>query len=383
MLDEIKNDIEKEFSEICDYSNDCKNKQKVLDANTNDSKFTKIGTIGIFSFLPFLIIVYPETAGLSLRHLTTWGVAYASSLAIGCVGQFIITSISKRKMKKFTSAKKNSDIVEEMMYYEMEMYKSKHRIEALREMYKSIESTQLILGDDSIEFYQNKYENLTPEDLKRRKEMLSKAYEERMKQLDVLTLQAYLKKRNLGSKRERVGNIIIYALMISLFISFMISIPSLEESLIAGIEDMGRLFAICFSPALVVTPLSLLYFIKRDKDFMKGFHNLNQSLGEKALSEELNIENEKELENMISLKLSEIVKLGVELKEIGYAIEKTNIETSTDIKSKEDMSFQDHPENYMSCDDNEEEYEEVLNRTFLDGEEKGPKLVHKRKPIKK
>ena len=110
---------------------------------------------------------------------------------------------------------------------------------------------------------------------------------------------------------------------------------------------------------------------------------MNQSLGEKALSEELNIENEKELENMISLKLSEIVKLGVELKEIGYAIEKTNIETSTDIKSKEDMSFQDHPENYMSCDDNEEEYEEVLNRTFLDGEEKGPKLVHKRKPIKK
>ena len=379
MLDEIKNDIEKEFSEICDYSNDCKNKQKVLDANTNDSKFTNIGNIGILSLLPFLFIVYPVTAGIS----TAFGVAFALSLAIGYVGQFIITSISKRKMKKFTSAKKNSDIVEEMMYYEMEIYKSKNRKEALREMYKSIESTQLILGDDSIEFYQNKYENLTPEDLKRRKEMLSKAYEERMEQLDVLTLQDYFKKRNLGSKRERVGNIIIYALMISLLISFLIGMPLIGESMKAGIEDMGRLFAISFSPALVVTPLSLLYFIKRDKDFMKAFHNLNQSLGEKALSEELNIENEKELKNMISLKLSEIVKLGVELKEIGYAIEKTNVETSTDIKSKEDMSFQNRPEKHMSCDDNEEEYEEVLNRPFLDGEEKGPKLVHKRKPIKK
>ena len=29
MLDEIRNDIEKGFSEICDYSNDTKNKQKV------------------------------------------------------------------------------------------------------------------------------------------------------------------------------------------------------------------------------------------------------------------------------------------------------------------------------------------------------------------
>ena len=379
MLDEIKNDIEKEFSEICDYSNDCKNKQKVLDANTNDSKFTNIGNIGILSLLPFLFIVYPVTAGIS----TAFGVAFALSLAIGYVGQFIITSISKRKMKKFTSAKKNSDIVEEMMYYEMEIYKSKNRKEALREMYKSIESTQLILGDDSIEFYQNKYENLTLEDLKRRKEMLSKAYEERMEQLDVLTLQDYFKKRNLGSKRERVGNIIIYALMISLLISFLIGMPLIGESMKAGIEDMGRLFAISFSPALVVTPLSLLYFIKRDKDFMKAFHNLNQSLGENALSEEPNIENEKELKNMISLKLSEIVKLGVELKEIGYAIEKTNVETTTDIKSKEDMSFQDRPEKHMSCDDNEEEYEEELNRPILDGEEKGPKLVHKRKPIKK
>ena len=379
MLDEIKNDIEKVFSEICDYSNDCKNKQKVLDANTNDSKFTNIGNIGILSLLPFLFIVYPVTAGIS----TAFGVAFALSLAIGYVGQFIITSISKRKMKKFTSAKKNSDIVEEMMYYEMEIYKSKNRKEALREMYKSIESTQLILGDDSIEFYQNKYENLTPEDLKRRKEMLSKAYEERMEQLDVLTLQDYFKKRNLGSKRERVGNIIIYALMISLLISFLIGMPLIGESMKAGIEDMGRLFAISFSPALVVTPLSLLYFIKRDKDFMKAFHNLNQSLGENALSEEPNIENEKELKNMISLKLSEIVKLGVELKEIGYAIEKTNVETTTDIKSKEDMSFQDRPEKHMSCDDNEEEYEEELNRPILDGEEKGPKLVHKRKPIKK
>jgi len=379
MLDEIKNDIEKEFSEICDYSNDCKNKQKVLDANTNDSKFTNIGNIGILSLLPFLFIVYPVTAGIS----TAFGVAFALSLAIGYVGQFIITSISKRKMKKFTSAKKNSDIVEEMMYYEMEIYKSKNRKEALREMYKSIESTQLILGDDSIEFYQNKYENLTPEDLKRRKKMLSKAYEERMEQLDVLTLQDYFKKRNLGSKRERVGNIIIYALMISLLISFLIGMPLIGESMKAGIEDMGRLFAISFSPALVVTPLSLLYFIKRDKDFMKAFHNLNQSLGENALSEEPNIENEKELKNMISLKLSEIVKLGVELKEIGYAIEKTNVETTTDIKSKEDMSFQDRPEKHMSCDDNEEEYEEELNRPILDGEEKGPKLVHKRKPIKK
>lgn len=196
MLDEMKKDLEKEFSEICEYSDDCENKQKALQANTNDSKLTKTGVIGMLSILPSIFasmgIAFPITAGLSLPITATMGVALASSIAIGYAGQSIITAISKRKMKKFTGAKTNADILEEMMHYEMEIDKSENKKEALRKMFKAIESKQQILSDYSSEFYQiDKYANLTPEDLKKRQEMLSKAYEERMEQLDVLTSQAY------------------------------------------------------------------------------------------------------------------------------------------------------------------------------------------------
>ena len=345
MLDEIKKDLDKEFSEICDYSDDCENKQKALQANTNDSKLTKTGVIGMLSILPSMFasmgIVFPISAGLSLPITGAMGVALASSIAIGYVGQSIITSISKRKMKKFTSAKTNADILEEMMHYEMEIDKSENKKEALRKMYKAIESKQQILSDYSNEFYQiDKYANLTPEDLKKRKEMLSKAYEERMEQLDVLTSQAYLKNkfRNRRKKRERVEIIITSALMMSLPVCFLIGMPlSLELMKIVTIEsmtDFGKILAMCFSPTLVVTPLALPYFIKRDKDFTNAFNNLNQSLGENALSEKPNVEYENELNYMISTKIGEIVELGMEIKEIGYAIEKRSIETATESKDK-------------------------------------------------
>ena len=426
MLDEMKKDLEKEFSEICEYSDDCENKQKALQANTNDSKLTKTGVIGMLSILPSIFasvgIVFPISAGLSLPITYATGVALASSIAIGYVGQSIITSISKRKMKKFTSAKTNADILEEMMHYEMEIDKSENKKEALRKMYKAIESKQQILSDYSNEFYQiDKYANFTLEDLKKRQEMLSKAYEERMEQLDVLTSQSYLKNkfRSRRKKRERIEGIITSALMMSLPFCLIIGMPlSLElmrDVTMETFADFGKYIAMWFSPTLVVTPLALPYFIKRDKDFTNAFNNLNQLLDENALSEKPNVEYENELKNMISTKLCEIVELGIELKEIGYAIEKTNVEKSTEnkdnSKSKEDILFQDypplhiteetrrdvleHPEKYMSCDVRtrmgkfytDEEYEqrreEVLNRPLPGGEEKGPRLVKKRIPPKK
>ena len=254
MLDEMKKDLEKEFSEICEYSDDCENKQKALQANTNDSKLTKTGVIGMLSILPSIFasvgIVFPISAGLSLPITYATGVALASSIAIGYVGQSIITSISKRKMKKFTSAKTNADILEEMMHYEMEIDKSENKKEALRKMYKAIESKQQILSDYSNEFYQiDKYANFTLEDLKKRQEMLSKAYEERMEQLDVLTSQSYLKNkfRSRRKKRERIEGIITSALMMSLPFCLIIGMPlSLElmrDVTMETFADFGKYIA--------------------------------------------------------------------------------------------------------------------------------------------
>lgn len=408
MLVEMKKSLEKEFSEICDYSEDCENKQKVLQANTNDSKFIKTGIIGILSLIPSIIasisIIAPIPAGLSLPITVSMGVALASSIAIGYAGQSIITSISKKKMKKFTGSKTNADILEEMMHYEMEIAKAENKKEALRKMYKTIESKQQILSDYSGEFCQiDKYANLTPEDLKKRQEMLSKAYEERIEQLDVLTSQAYLKNKFKSRRktREKIENIITCALMISLLVCFLIgmslSLELMKNTTLESMADFGKILAMCFSPTLVVTPLALPYFIKREKDFTHVFNKLNQSLGENALSEKPNVEYENELKNMISTKIGEIVELGMELREIGYAIEKRSLETPTESKDKskgkswdelmyteeeiKHYTLESHvpfnPETIFEITENTEEQTDKLQK-----EQCGPRLVKKRIPPK-
>lgn len=424
MLDEIKKDLEKEFSEICEYNDDCENKQKVLQANTNGSKFTKTGIIGVLSLLPTIVasgsIMAPISSVFALPVTAIMGVALASSIAIGYVGQAIITFFVKKKMKKFTDAKTNADILEEMMLYEMEIDKSENKQETLRKMYENIEIRQQILNDYSSEFYQtDKYAELTPEVLKKRQEMLTKAYNERMEQLDVLTSQAYLKNKfkSYRKKNQRIENIIYNALMMSMPFCLLIGLPlslELTRNTLSTMAEFGKIMALCFSPILVVTPLSISYSVKNNKDFMNAFNNLNQSLGENALSEKPNAEYEEKLSYMISTKMGEIVELGMELREISYAIEKKGSETTTEskdkTKSKEYILFKDyseshiteevregvleHPERYTGCDartrmgmfyTDEEKVnyiEESLSRPLPGGEEKGPTLVKKRIPTK-
>ncbi|MBE6152771.1 MAG: hypothetical protein E7166_00895 [Firmicutes bacterium] len=406
MLNEMKTDLEKEFSEIGDYCNECENKQKVLQANTTASKFTKTGTIGVVSLLPTIVagvsIIAPISSAFTLPLTASLGVAFASSVAIGYAGQAIITARAKKKMKEFTDAKTNADILEEMMHYEMEIDKSENKQEALRKMYKSIESRQQILSDYSSEFYQiDKYADLTTETLKERQEMLTRAYNERMEQLDVLTSQAYLKNKvKLNrKKRHRIENIISYALMMSfpfcLLIGMPLSIELMRNTTLETMAEFGKLMALCFSPTLVVAPLSIPFFAKNNNDFMNAFNNLNKSLGENALSEKPNVEYEDELKYMISTKIGEIVELGMELKEVGYAIEKRSVETATESKDKS-------KEKTDSILDNlgRKSVENIINDTtpFPDAvyrpnyythttmeeevQEKGPSLVKKRIPPK-
>jgi len=308
-----------------------------LQANTNDSKFIKTGIIGILSIIPTFIatdILIMPMAGLAMPVTTAMGVALATSIVIGYTGQKIITSVSKKKMKKFTDAKTNADILEEMMHYEMEIDKSKNRKETLRKMYKSIESKEKISKDYPNEFYHiDKCENLTTEELQKRKEMLTKAYNERIEQLDVLTSQKYLKNKfkSYRNKKNRIENIIIGAFGISMLFSVFLGMPlSLElinkHASLGTLTDFAKYIGMCFAPTIVVFPLSIPYFYKRNKDIMNVFSKLNQTLGENSLSENQNVEYEQNLSDMITTKMCEIIELGIDLKETTHTLERITTE---------------------------------------------------------
>lgn len=427
MLYKIKQELEEEFCIIDDYKDDCEHKQTILQINTSGSKLTQTAIISTLALIPSMIgsisIIGPIVSELPFQITTAMCVASLSSIAIGFIGQAIITTISKNKMKKFTNTKTNEEILEEMMHYEMEIAKSKNKKEILRNIYKSIESKEQILSDYSLTLNQiDKYAKLNDEDLEKRQEALSKAYNEKIEQLDILTSQEYLKNKFKSNRKksQRISNIITSSLIMSLPFCFLIGMPlSLElmKNSIINLEsfiDLVKYLTMCFSPTLIAAPLSSPYFIKKNKDFLNAFNNLNQSLGENALSEKPNVEYEEELKYMISAKIGEIVELGMELKEIGYAIKKRNLEKITinedKSKSKEDILFKDlpeihiteetrrdvleHPERYSSCDprirmgmfytDEEKEryLEESLSKPIPNEKEKGRTLVKKKEHTK-
>ncbi len=183
-----------------------------------------------------------------------------------------------------------------------------------------------------------------------------------------------------------------FCLIIGMPLSFELMRNGMVESMVA----FGKGLALAFSPILVVAPLSMPYFVKRNKNVMNAFNNLNQSLGENALSENPNVEYEDELNYMISTKIDKIVELGMEIKEIDYVVEKRSTEkpTESEDKSKEktrddfmyteeeiktpELPAQFNSETILGKDKNTEEQTDNLQTNQSD-----PRLVKKRIPPKK
>ena len=339
MLDKIRENLEKEYNEICDNITIYRNNRNILQYNTTDSKLAIIGIVGMFSIIPSIVasssIMAPLISTLALPATATMGIALASSIAIGYVGQAIITSVTKRMMKKFTRVKTSAYILEEMMHYEIEIDKSKKKKEVLEKIYKRIDSKQQLQNEC---FDQKRsidtYEKITHSDLKKMQLDLTAKYQKRIEELDILTTQSYLIKKIalFRKKKDRIFNVITGCLHVGLLFSLFIGIPLSFEltgyTTINNFANLGKLFAILFSPILATAPLSIPFFIKRNKQYMNVYNNLNKQLGEKALHEKNNIGHE--LNNMITKKIDELVELGIDLKEISYVIEKRNSETTVE-----------------------------------------------------
>lgn len=330
MFEKIKDELAKEFAEICEYVDACKVKKNILKGNINDSKFFKAGIICAISLILTLSVsvnlIMPLT-NLTLPMTAATSVALASSIAIGYFGQRIITFNQKKKMQKITNAKTNADILEEMSVYDMEIEKAENIKKVLSEMYSRIGIKEMISRDYPDETHQaNKYENMTVKGLERRHQMLGELYDKRKERLNILTSVAHLKKAfNIPTKKaKRLEAIISNSLSVStpiLLIGFMLASETLIPSEPLTFLAYVKFLAISFSPTLVTSLFALPYFNKRAKDIENVFNNLNQSLGENALSEELDVEYGNELDDMIEATIEEIVQLGIELKETSYALE--------------------------------------------------------------
>lgn len=337
-----KEELEKEYDINIAYIDKCDERSCILGNNTSKTNAACILATGSIAFIPvaFLILylynLLPITSSIITYILAP--LSLATSAGIGAIFQRISNAKQKKKMQRFTDAKTNAEILEEQINYDMEVEKTECKNDILVGMYKAIEGKENILRkyNGEIEF---KDENigLTKEEQLDKKERLEKAYNDGIKELDILTSQNFLQKRfhDVRDTKFRKEKLHADAALISLPFVAIIGSPisfAITSSIVTWIDFIIRC-AVVFSPALLVTPLVTLYLHKLNKDQLKAFKNINSKLGENALKENIDSDYETSLDKKITTKKNEVVELGLSLKSATRALE--NLEENKNKDSHE------------------------------------------------
>ena len=325
----------------------------------------------VVSSLPYLLLIpafsfMPAIAPGWVLPL----IASVGSFGIGVIGSKLIywKSKSKEKFKSFTTAKTQSEIVQEEMKYTIESEKAQNRNRAIRVAITALDGKTKI-----------KYPSQTIDESKKRIDELSTQLNEKYNELDVLSTQKVLHEKSweVRTKKYSLMDIIMSSLLIGLFPMLYIFLPFitiLEEVIInpplifatyaAGITGVGG------------------YMIKRNKDYMKAFNNLNNDLKENALPEEIEdpTEEKRDIDAKIQSLIEEIFINEVRLQE-EKVIMKSFVDNGKEKENKLEISNSKEYTIEEPRKDTTFEYNNIFNDTEIDSQEKeGPSLVLRRKP---
>ena len=228
MFKEIKEKLLEEYKSKSDYYNWCYDKAEILRKNTKKYKTEITSGLTIVALIPVFIAgislfqkigipVTPINMALFMASTT------AASVFVGHLGQRLITLNAKRSMRTFTTAYKNRQIVKELADYEIEKVQTEKKTQIINAILDKIESKENILTEITKDGkYKVTANNLTEEELNKNYELMLQNYNSKLKELDILVSQEYLrtKFRDYRKNWDRVPNAISNGAILSLLLSF-------------------------------------------------------------------------------------------------------------------------------------------------------------------
>lgn len=341
-----KKELDKEHNNLVEYYNDCYSKSEILNKNTKNLKFTIASVIAALTWIPLCFIGLPLLNGLSsltIRTTLYMPLVTAISGTLGYIGQKIITFSSRRKMKKFTKANKNREIVTEAAHYELEMKKADHKLAVIKAIYDKIESKEKILQEITRDGKYTITENsLSEEELNKNYELIMQKYNDKMKQLDIMVSQEFLRNKFRNYRRKTTGiyNAIMDGLMLGLIISFptglgvMLDLSLSGKETVASMSELFKILGSCFIPSLAISPITVLCLSGRNNDYLYAYNYLNKTLGENALEQKPNRKSEENLKANIENLTNELVELGYSLQETKHTLKQLSLQNCSKDNSK-------------------------------------------------
>lgn len=422
-------EFEKSKKELLKEKEQNNNQISINDERTRMSKvnsfenkaITALG-LSIFGYLPIFLAssALIENIGVTaftniIPALSYPVIVIGSSFSVGTLISSLINKKfnTKERYKSFSTAKTEIEKLEEEIHYQIELEKANNRNKAIDETLKVLESNQAILNKMSSRYDLNdKTAPQTKEEAETKANELSNIINDQYNKLDILTTQKVLHDNfwRIRSKYQKGTDILIATMMAGMLTMFFTGFPLMMVKDAITYSSFASLASI-FSPFVIGVIGDGGYMIKRNKDHMKVFNNLNSQLGENALEEvykhfEGAYEEQQKLTRLIETQIRDISLAEVQLQEI-----KRSLDTfMTEEDKKKEILFKDFPPLHITEETRqaivdrpelhsklsvragmgriytdeewEQRREEVLSKPLLGGKEKGPTLVKKRIPPK-
>lgn len=200
-IEKFKEDLKKEYNENCKKINEFSNKIRVLKINSLESRLYRIYAFSILPWVITVVFLFFEAKYRTFPSNLVSPLSISVPALIGIVTEKVLTKKSKSKeiLKKFSKSKLQSEILEEITKYEIEIEK----LITLNKIHKNIYS-RLDSKDDLFDFNINEKEfdiNYIKEIESSIKEMNKQVIEKR-NNINIILTKKVLKERFCRFKKK-------------------------------------------------------------------------------------------------------------------------------------------------------------------------------------
>lgn len=354
--------------------------EKASVVKANQFEYQASITIAI-SMIAYAILFIPSSLLLSSFPIFSsaqyTAILFASSLGIGTIMKKTLLKNAKLKdrLKAFSKAKTQAQLIEEEVNYKIELEKAKTRNHVVDKAISTlgIEAKTYDKMSKKYNIYDKTVVN-SENDIKQELENLSSFIKEQYEEMDLVITQKVLHDRfwKIRSSWLRKLNILIASLIGGIGVSIFAMFPML---MITPTTNLITLL----TPTIIGALCGTSYMAKRNQDYKSTFHHLNSKLGKDALPETTvdidpvvaACQDQNTLNNVIENKIGEISAVIVQLKEQQRALEKIKLETPKQQESElKQMAFTHESEQInISL--------QGTSTELSDAQEKGPILIKK------
>ena len=359
-IQKTKEILEAEYNDNIEKMKEIKEKFDILEKNSFENRILFVITLSI---IPLIIFCYTVSSWIQFIPLfLIQPIMIGAPIFIGILGEKLLTKKRKlkEKLSKFSYAKKEKELIEEKTRCKIE----KEKIESLNNLIEKTYET-LNIKEQSIHSISNDYKfekkEVKSEEITFNIENLNETYLKNQTQIQLLTTKNVLK-NTFYKTREKIKwfqllcDITVFGWLGGVFFFMLYYFPSANIEVLKNIVSQLNSLTY-FSPLIISGLLGTSYVLKRNKDYKIAFQNINNELGENAISLITNEEEEEkwenELENLIQNSSDKRLELETEKRKYenltGYSYDILDKEwPRVKVTEQTRQHVKDHPEMYRN-----------------------------------